>query len=29
MEFVLEIKEDAEIVDRHYGTAEKNENVIV
>ena len=29
MEFVLEIKEDAEIVDRHYGTAEKNEKVIV
>jgi len=29
MEFVLEIKEDAELVDRHYGTAEKKDNVVV
>ena len=29
MEFVLEIKEDAELVDRHYGKAEKKDNVVV
>ena len=29
MEFVLEIKEDAEVVERHYGKAEKNKNLIV
>tara|TARA_A100001011_G_scaffold110956_1_gene117485 strand:+ start:110 stop:913 length:804 start_codon:yes stop_codon:yes gene_type:complete len=29
MEYVLEIKEDSEVVDRHHGKAEKNENLVV
>ena len=29
MEFVLEVKEDAEVVDRHYGKAEKKDDLIV
>jgi len=29
MEFVLEIKEDSEVVDRHYGTAQKNKVLTV
>ena len=27
MEFVLEVKEDAEVVERHYGKAERNESL--
>ena len=29
MDFVLEIKEDAEVVERFYGTAKKNDNLTV
>ena len=29
MEFVLEVKEDAEVVERHYGKAERGENLTV
>ena len=29
MEFVLEVKEDAEVVERHYGKAEKKDDLIV
>tara|TARA_B100000963_G_scaffold141651_1_gene123337 strand:- start:190 stop:993 length:804 start_codon:yes stop_codon:yes gene_type:complete len=29
MEFVLEVKEDAEVVERHYGKAERNKNLSI